>query len=235
MDAELDRYQAFGRGIRWEVKLGDVDRAYATSTASSGDVHMLLLERRLDATNPILWKRLRRNVLEEVLREEPNHPAAVAELARLDGVPALSTLRAAAVARPADGRAWYLLASAAEEPKEREAALRRAVALWPDGALTHLALASHLSSTGRPREALPSANRALDLAPWNPRAVAMLAKVALELGRCREALLLQERAVDVATAGGVGAVGSDLSALQRQLAESRTRCERGGGGPAARR
>ena len=56
----------------------------------------------------------------------------------------------------------------------------------------------------------------------------MLAKVALDLNRCREALLLQERAVDVAAAGGVEAVGSDLSALRRQLAEYRTRCERGG-------
>ena len=228
MDGELDRYQAFGRGIRWEVKVGEVDRAYTTSTASSGDLHMLLLERKLDATNPILWNRVRRNVFDEVLREEPNHPAAIAELAGLDGVPALPALRAAAKARPADGRAWYLLASAAEEPKEREAALRRAVALWPDGALAHLALASHLASTGRPREALPSANRAIDLAPANPRAVSMLAKVALDLNRCREALLLQERAVDVATAGGVEAVGSDLSALRRQLAEYRTRCERGG-------
>jgi tetratricopeptide (TPR) repeat protein len=235
MDAALDRYQAFGRGIRWEVKLGEVDRAYATSTASSGDLHMLLLEHKLDATNPILWKRVRRSVLDEVLREEPNHPAAVAELARLDGVPALSALRVAAAARPTDGRAWYLLGSAAEEPKEREAALRRAVALWPDGALAHLALASQLSSTGRPREALPSANRALDLAPRNPRAVALLAKVALELARCREALLLQERAVDVATAGGVGGAGSDLSALQRQLADYRTRCELQGGAPAERR
>jgi predicted Zn-dependent protease len=103
--------------------------------------------------------------------------------------------------------------------------LRRAAALWPDGALAHAALATHLASTGRASEALPFANHAVDLAPWNPDVVAALALAALELGKCREALLLQARAVDVAKAGDVGAAASDAKALRGQLAKYRTRCD----------
>jgi Flp pilus assembly protein TadD len=144
--------------------------------------------------------------------------------ASLDGAPPLSALRVAAESRPADGRAWYLLAGATKDQTEREAALRRATALWPDGALAHAALASHLATTGRAGEALPLANQAVDLAPWNPDVVAALALTALALGKCQEALELQARAVDVAKAGGLGAAASDAKALGEQLAKYRTRC-----------
>src|SRR6185369_7377161 len=94
--------------------------------------------------------------------------------------------------------------AAVEDPAEREAALRRAVALEPDAAMANVALAEALAAAGRPREALAFANRALDVAPWHPAAVAALADVAAHLGHCEEALLLGERAVAVAAGAHLG-------------------------------
>jgi predicted Zn-dependent protease len=126
-----------------------------------------------------------------------------------------------------------LLARATEEPSEREAALRKAAALWAESAIAQAALASHLASTGRGREALPFANAAVELAPWNPDVVAALAQVALELGKCPEAVVLQTRAVEITDAGGVGSVASDAAALRRQLTDYRARCNAGQAGTTA--
>ncbi len=228
LNNDLFHYQQAGPGLRWEVKAGDVDRTFTTAVPSPGDLHLVLLEIRLGAVNRLMHRRLMRETLEEALREDPGHPVATAELARLDALPLLPALRAVAAARPTDGRAWFLLGREAKEPAEREAALRQATELWPLGALGHAALASHLASTGRAREALPFANRGVYLAPWSPDAIAALAAVAVELGKCPEALLLQERAIDVARGCGVGSRASDPEGLKRQLAEYRKRCGAGG-------
>jgi hypothetical protein len=105
MDGDLERHRRHARGMLFEVKVEQVDRAFTTALASSADLHMILLERQLDATNRLLKKHVQRNAVEEALREEPHHPLATAMRASLDGASPLSALRAAAESRPADGRA----------------------------------------------------------------------------------------------------------------------------------
>jgi predicted Zn-dependent protease len=183
-----------------------------------------LLYLRLFNTNPLIHARIRREALEEAIREEPRHPVVSAELARLREVPLLPALRTGAGAKPNDGRGWYLLALEATDPGEHETALRQSVERWPDGALAHAALAGQLAITGRAREALPLANRAMDLAPWHPTAVATLATVAVELGQCKQALILQERVVEAVKSKAFGSHGTSATEVRDRLGEIRKRC-----------
>lgn len=231
LDDALARHQRTGRGLRWEVKVGGVDRTFTPLPTSSADLHMLLLMPALLVTNELQKRSVLRSVAQEALREDATHPEATAALASLDGTGVLEPLRAAAAARPDDGRAWYLLGGVATDPAEAEAALRRATSLWPDGAAASALLAGHLASTGRAREALAFANQAVDLAPWSPDAIAALAWAASGLGKCSEAVRLQARAVDVQAEGALGPVRSDPRELRHQLDAFRRRCA--GSTPAA--
>ncbi len=231
LDDVIAHYQRTGRGNRWEVKPAELDLRFTAGDASAGDLHATLLSLRLLQANPLVHQRLRRQAMEEAEREDPGHPLAGVELARLRGEPALPTLRELAARRPDDGRGWYLLGLETSDPEEREAALRKAVALWPGGALAHAALASHLASAGRAGEALPLADRAVELAPWSPDAVAALAGVALELARCKEALQLQARAVEAVEARRLGTLGADRAALRAGLDAMQRRCAAAGAPP----
>jgi tetratricopeptide (TPR) repeat protein len=224
LDYLLSQHQLNGRGVRWEIKVGNVDRSFTSKPAALGDVHLALLGLRLFQTNSLVQARVRRQALEEALREQPRHPVLSAELARLREMPLLPALRAAAEAQPNDGRGWYLLGVEASDPAERETALRRAVEHWPEGALAQAALATHLARTGRAKEALPVANRAADLAPWQPMTFAALATVAVELGNCKEALALQTTAVEVVDSKRVGSLGVDAKQMKDRLTEMQKRC-----------
>jgi tetratricopeptide (TPR) repeat protein len=218
------RYQQNGRGLRWLVDPGKVDHTYAAKPVSIADVHLALLDMRVQQANRFRQEGVRRELLEEAAREEPGHPVVAAELARVRGAPLLPALRTAVAARPDDGRGWYLLGLEATAPEEREAALREAAARLPDMALAQAALASQLATTGRAKEGLPLANRALELAPWHPTAVSSLATVALELGQCKQALILQTRAIETVQSKRVGSVGIDLKQLKDRLGEMQKRC-----------
>jgi hypothetical protein len=224
LDAKVSRHQLNGRGLRWEIKIGTVDRSFRSLPASLGDVHLSLLGLRLLQTNALVQSRIRRQALEEAQREEPGHPVVISELARFREAPLLPALRTATEAKPTDGRGWFLLGLETVEPGERETALRRAVERWPEGAFAHAALARHLATTGRAREALPLANRAVELAPWHPTAVSSLATVAVELGQCKQALVLQERAVEAAESKRVGSQGANATEVKERLGEIQKRC-----------
>ena len=224
LDYYVYHHQLNGRGVRWPVKLGEVDHKFTSGAAPLGDVHLALLGLRLLHTNSLIQNRTRRLAMEEAAREDPGHPVANAELARLGKGPLVPALRMVAEARPKDGRGWYLLGLESADPAEREKALRRAVDNWPDGALAHAALARQLATTGRAREALPLANRAVDLAPWHPTTVSSLATVAVELGQCKQALVLQTRAVEVVQSKRVGSEGADATEVKNRLGEIRKRC-----------
>lgn len=225
LDNDVARYRNTGQGLRWEAKVTGADRTFSSRRPSMGDLHLALLRLRLFSANALAHDRLRKEALEEARREDPDHPGVAAALATLRGEPVLPVLRAATAARPEDGRGWYLLGAATEDPEEREAALRRAVERWPDGTLAHAALAVHLAGTGRARAALPSANRAVELAPWSPTASAALATVALELSQCQAALTLQARALAAVEAHRLGSLDGDATALREGLAAVRRRCE----------
>jgi tetratricopeptide (TPR) repeat protein len=230
MDGHIEHHRRHSKGLPWEVKMGQVDRSFTTAPASRALLHMVLLEYQLNRTPRLLQTSLRCRVAAEVLREEPLHPLALLELARVDGKPALAAMRAAVASHPEDGRAWYLLGHEAQDPVERETALRKAVSLWTDGALAHAELGSHLASTGRPNEALPFAERAVELAPWNSNVIASLAEVAMALGKCKEALILQARAVDVGEAGEAPELlddkaAAEQAALRARFTAYRARCQ----------
>jgi tetratricopeptide (TPR) repeat protein len=217
-------HQRNGKGLRWEIKPGNVDHAFVSRPAAPGDVHLALLGLRLLSVNPLVQDRVSRPLLEEAAAEDPGHPFVVADLARVRKEPPLPALRAAVARRPDDGRGWYLLGLDATEADERDAALRKAVALWSNGALAQAALASHLAATGRAWAALTPANRAVELAPWSPTTVSSLATVALELGQCKQALILQQRAIETVQAKRVGSGGSDFGQMKEQLAAIEKRC-----------
>lgn len=220
----ISKHQLTGRGVRWEIKSGDVDRTFTSNAPALGDVHLALLHLRLFQTNSLVHERIRREELEEALREQPGHPVVAAELTRLRQAPLLPALRATAEANPKDGRGWYLLGMEASDPEEREQALRRAVEHWSDGALAQAALATDLASTGRAKEALPLANRAADLAPWQPMTFSALATVALELGKCKQALTLQMTAVEIVESKRVGSLGVDAKQMRDRLDGIQKRC-----------
>src|SRR5262249_11791529 len=174
-------------------------RGDATSTdvpLPSADLHVYLLDaRRQNPSDAFVTAEL-----EEALREDPTQPVAIAWRARLAGISPLPTLRQAAPVRPRDWRVWLLIGNAlreANDKAEKEAALRKAVALNPDSAAAQNALAWILFKNAKPKEALPFANRAVDLAPWDPAVIDTLAAVAADLGQCQQALVLQRRAIEM--------------------------------------
>ena len=47
----LWKHQLTGRGVRWEIKTGDVDRTFTSTRPALGDVHLALLQLRLKLLN----------------------------------------------------------------------------------------------------------------------------------------------------------------------------------------
>lgn len=100
----------------------------------------------------------------------------------------------AAASKAATTDAEEVAARARMTSPEREAALRRALALAPDEGAVMNDLAWLLHLTDRPGEALPLARRAVQLRPLSPAHLDTLAQVSADLGRCGEALLAGRRA-----------------------------------------
>lgn len=229
LDGRLAQYQRSGRGLRWRLEPAEIDPRFEEAEAPLGDLHLTLLALRLTGRNPLEHDRLRREALEEAAREDPDNPLVAAARAQARDEPLGPALRAAVARRPGDGRGWYLLGAEAAgatgaADAEREAALRKAVALWPDGAPALSALAARLTATGRAREAFPFADHAVEVAPWDPVSVSSLAEVALALSKCKEAVVLQRRAVEAAVSRFTGATHADPKALRARLGEIEERC-----------
>lgn len=227
LDDALAGYRKSGRYLSYRVDVAAPDAAFATRPLPRADVHALFTGAR---ASPPSDDALRAEAA-EALREDPHHPLWILERAARDGASPVAALRETVRAAPEDWRGWYLLAESLHgegAAAEREAALRRAVALNRDAARAHEALASLLVETGRVREARPFAERALDLAPWEPAVVDTLARVAIELGQCKPALVLQRRAASLA----FGAAGEEIRA---RVAEYEGRCAVGRVAPATER
>ncbi len=161
------------------------------------EVHTLRLELpRQAAADPA---QLQAEV-DEALREDPGHVAALAVGASRDPLLAPAIARRAIAAHPNVPRAWELLGRSlrgADAGPEREAALRRAVELAPARPEALVALSQEILASGRPDEALTMSRRAVEVAPWSPVALFTYADVLLRLGRCADALLAIHRGLDV--------------------------------------
>jgi len=72
LDWEVGRHQLNGRGLRWEIKIGAVDRVFRSLPASPGDMHLALLRFRLLQTNSLIHSRIRRQALERRSERSPD-------------------------------------------------------------------------------------------------------------------------------------------------------------------
>ncbi len=225
LDRELAAYRRDGRYPPFRVRPEDVDASFEERALSSAELHLLWIAIR----HPSRWpgtdaerSALARSEYDEALREDPMLPDALAARARGDGRSVAVAVTPVTVARPADARGWFLLASAldpAVDPREKETSLRRAVALAPDDAGMNVALARLLADTGRAKEARPFAAHAVDVAPWDPRAVETLGEVAYGSDQCRPAVDLERRAADLLPPGDPSA-----QAIRARVAAWETGC-----------
>ena len=134
-------------------------------------------------------------------------------------------------AHPDDGRGWLLLGQALQDGRadperevEREAALRKAVALRPEDPRALNSLARFHVQQGKAAEAAPLVTRALQIAPYDPDMLNTAATVQAMLGRCSEAAASMARAID-ALPEGVSA--QRRHEFEGRLEHYRTRCASG--------
>lgn len=224
LDAALAVYRKEGRYAAYAVDVTSADAPYTEALLATADLHGILLDARARGSWGTDAERETKVAAEvgEALREDPANPLAVWHDAMARKAPLAPALRAVTAARPDDWRGWVLLGDAldpASDAREKEAALRRSVALEPASAHANNELAWLLVTTGRAREARPFAERALDLAPWNPTTVDTLAAVAFGIGQCQAAVMLQRRA-----AGHFALDDRNGDGVRKRLAEYEARC-----------
>jgi tetratricopeptide (TPR) repeat protein len=234
LDRELAAYRGNAHYEPFRVRPRKVDASFQERALSPAELHLM----RVAVRDPSRWPKagadraaLVRAEYDEALREDPTLPDAVAARAREDGRSIAAALTPVTVARPADARGWFLLASAldpAVDPGEKELSLRRAVALAPDDAVVNAELARLLASAGRAKEARPFAERALELAPWDRQAVETLGDVAFRIDQCKPAIALERRAADLLSPGDPA-----LDAIRSRIAAYETSCG-GAAGAAAK-
>lgn len=137
----------------------------------------------------------------EALRRDPSDAAALSLSVWLaPETERPERARALARAHPDSWRAWYVLARVLQggpERDEREAALRRALALAPGHPAVLTALAWEFVESGRAAEALPLAAEAVERAAWKALPLDAQAAALAGTGECTRALAVQRRAVEV--------------------------------------
>jgi len=217
LDDALSAYAKSARYAFYKVKTS-ASLKYTEASLSSADVHLVLYQARARPSPDA-----QRAELDEALREDPQHPQALTERARLDGKEIeAEQLRAIANARKTDFRAWLALARGTRNDLERRLAYQKAAELNPDSAWAQEGTARALVTQGSAKDALAFANHALDLEPWNPNMIEGLALVARGLGKCEEALQLERRAVRMFVRDGDEEI---RSAASKRLVEMETSCK----------
>lgn len=137
--------------------------------------------------------------LDELVAEDPAHPAAVRARGR-PGPPARADARGSVAAYPDDWRAHAVLADALveqEEAAERLAARRRAAELAPTEPRALRALALELVEAGRADEAIGVALQSARLSPSTPVTHLAVATALAAAARCGEIAAPVRRAADV--------------------------------------
>lgn len=188
------------------VEVPPVDMKAVTRPLSDADAHaaragLSLMAAQLVQAGAKDLHALGMAEVKAALAKEPANVNALAwGLSALPPEQRLPAAQAAVKAHPERGRAWFLLASQLKaEPgreKEREEALRNAVARDPRVASYANELAWFLAERRRPEEAMPFARRAVQLAPGNPNVLDTFAVAAAGVGQCEEALSAERRALE---------------------------------------
>jgi tetratricopeptide (TPR) repeat protein len=207
MDKKLFEYSRFGEFKELTVKLDPVEAHTSAMSVTAADVHAIHAQFGL-ATAGLHGKESVRNEaradIERALALEPANVLALRlRQAQDDALPAAEVLRRLhdqVQLRPDDGDAWLLLGELLrgdDTAAEREAALRRAVALLPADASANNELAWVLAKSGRGEAALPLAMKAAMLAPWDAAVIDTYAAALFAVGRCADAVKAQTRAIDL--------------------------------------
>jgi tetratricopeptide (TPR) repeat protein len=191
LDRELEQYLRRGTFTYARLRL-DRDRPEPVERPlSPPEVHTirLLLPRAKDDAIAVGAEAV------EALAEDRGHVVALERRAASRPDEARTLAERATAAHPEDVWAWMLLKTATEGA-EREAALRKAVAVAPDQHVAVNSLAWFLVEAGRAEEALPLAQRAAALAAWNGYVLDTLAAALAAVGRCDDALSAPRRATE---------------------------------------
>ena len=146
----------------------------------------------LELELPRTWPTdVERSVVAAALASDPGHVAALITQARVTPRSGLSLARRAVAKHPEDPQAWRFLAwnlSGQENTREREEAIRKALALAPDRMVIALQLAVELLTQDRRDEALAAVNGAVALTPWSVNALSLQARALAANGMCDRAL-----------------------------------------------
>jgi tetratricopeptide (TPR) repeat protein len=205
LDQEIQQYTKFGKFTDVPVPIKGVTAEQAKKPITEADIGAILAQLASTAgtlRNDAALKQEARQEIDHALTLEPGNTLALRLLRLETKVPeadVLARLRQQVARRPDDGEAWLMLGELLdmEAAAEREAALRRAVALMPRSARAYKGLAWMLVSTKRAEEALPLATKAAMLSPWDAPVLDTYAATLFAVGRCPDALNMQKRAVDL--------------------------------------
>ncbi len=222
LDAELDSWARLGRFEARPVRAGPPPEI-TVQHLPSAEVHAIRMLLWSAGTATAGDDAAVRAELDEGLRESPDHPVLLRELAQREGRPPLPLARRSVKAHPGDPRAWTFLAESLppDALEEREEALRKAMGLAPRNPVVLTALADVLLRAGRSGEALPYARQAVQMAPFSPPALDVYAAVTADLGNCQQSVLASRRALDVLPDE---ATAESRQYLQARLDEHVARC-----------
>jgi tetratricopeptide (TPR) repeat protein len=200
---------AYAREGRFRKRAVPVPRWRGTTIERAMDVAEVYAMRALlqlsvpPASGPPLEVRraAAREEVAEALRRDPSDALALSLAVWLaPEAERPERARASARAHPGNWRAWYVVARVLQgtaERAEREAALRRALALSAGDPAVLSALAWELVESGRAAEALPLAAEAVERAAWKALPLDAQAAALAGTGDCARALAVQRRAVEV--------------------------------------
>lgn len=189
-------------GYRYRELDLQVSPQFAERAMSSAEVHAVRLRLWAQRQGGGRDEAALKAEVAEALAEDPGDPIALQARVTLEKGDVVAAARQAVAVHPESWRAWRFLGGAlAKDPKEREAALRKAAELAPDEPATLNGLAWMLVGDGRSGEALPVARKAARLAPHSASVLDTYAAVLADLGQCPDALLAQHRALDLLPEG----------------------------------
>ncbi len=206
LDEELGTYAREGRFPRRAVPVPPWKPEPAAREMGDAEVHatraLLYLSVPAGSGPPLEARRAAAQAeVAEALRRDPADDAALSLAVWLaPEAERPERARASARAHRDSWRAWFVVARVLQgdpERVEREAALRRALALSPGNPAVLTTLALDLVEAGRAAEALPLATEAVERAAWKALPLDAEAAALAGTGECARALAVQRRAVEV--------------------------------------
>ncbi|HWB53893.1 MAG TPA: tetratricopeptide repeat protein [Tepidisphaeraceae bacterium] len=147
-----------------------------------------------------------RHVLDEILRQNPDHFEALIHLARIERMAghhanAVERLRHAVSLKKSDAQVRHALAealSAAGDLPQAVSAYQKAIELQPGFSEAHYALGCLLDRMGSSQQALTHLQRAGQLRPRDPGPVVTMTNVLLGLGKVAESIEAGRRSISLA-------------------------------------